>query len=78
MDSTRTPATFAEMAEELGIRRRLMYPVSIVARVVGVPASTIWDEMAAGRMRYVLPEGRSKGKMVRPEWVDQWIEEGTV
>ena len=34
-------------------------------------------ECKAGRLRSQLPEGRKVGRMVRPEWVEQWIEEGT-
>lgn len=49
MDSSRAK-TFQQMADELGIRHKLMY---------------------------TLPEGRKVGRMVRPEWVEQWIEEGT-
>lgn len=70
-------ATFAEMAERLGIRPRLLYPVKTVAIVLGIPPSSIQDEIRAGRMRSFLPEGRKQGKLIRPEWVDQWIEEGS-
>lgn len=76
MDDT-TATTFAEMAERIGIKPRLLYPVKTVAQVLGVEPSTIYDEISAGRMRYHLPEGRKQGRMVRPEWVDEWIKEGT-
>lgn len=38
---------------------------------------SLMDECKAGRLRSQLPEGRKVGRMVRPEWVDEWIEEGT-
>lgn len=76
MDDT-TATTFAEMAERKGIEQSLLYQVKTVAKVLGVKTSTIYDEMDAGRMRYHLPPGRRQGRMVRPEWVDEWIEEGT-
>lgn len=69
--------TFTEMAQQLGVRPRLLYPIKTVAQVLGVEPSTIYDEIAAGRMRYHLPEGRRQGRMVRAEWVDDWIKEGT-
>lgn len=72
-----TPPSFSQMLERLGIRPRIFYPVKTVAAVLGVPASTIVDEIHAGRMRYHLPQGRKQGRMIRPEWVDEWIEEGT-
>ncbi len=62
MDSSRAK-TFQQMADELGIRHKLMYTLRI--------------ECKAGRLRSQLPEGRKVGRMVRPEWVEQWIEEGT-
>ncbi len=33
--------------------------------------------LVLARLRSQLPEGRKVGRMVRPEWVEQWIEEGT-
>ena len=49
----------------------------VPSRVTGVPYDTLRIECKAGRLRSQLPEGRKVGRMVRPEWVEQWIEEGT-
>lgn len=68
--------SFSEMAGRLGIRPALLYSVKTVARVVGVEASTIYDEIAAGRLKCMLPEGRRQGKLIAPEWVEEWIEKG--
>lgn len=70
-------ATFSEMVERLGMKPRLLYPAKVVANVLGVPGTTVIEEMAAGRMKYHLPQGRKQGRMIRPEWVDEWLEEGT-
>ena len=69
-------SSFLEMAERLGIRPALLYPVSTVAMVLGVKTSTIYDEIAAKRLKCMLPEGRRQGKLIAPEWVDEWIEAG--
>lgn len=74
---TRQATTFADMAAQLGLRPRLLYSIRNVADVLGVDVSTINDEITAGRMKYHLPPGRIKGKLIRPEWVDEWLEDGT-
>lgn len=81
MDSTTGNATagsgyptFTEMVRELGIRPRLLYPVRLVSEVLGVKPSTLNDEIAAGRLRYHLPEGRKQGRLIRAEWVDEWLQ----
>ena len=68
---------FAELAAHAGLKPKVLYKVGEVARVLGVKTSTLYDEMAAGRMRYHLPDGRKQGKLIRPEWVDEWLEDGT-
>lgn len=55
----------------------VMYTLREASRVTGVPYDTLRIECKAGRLRSQLPEGRKVGRMVRPEWVEQWIEEGT-
>ena len=74
MDDT---TTFADMARELGLPKKLLYSVKEVGRVLGVPCSTVYDEMKSGRLRYHLPPGRKYGQLVKPEWVDAWIAGGT-
>ena len=39
MDDTTT--TFADMARELGLPKKLLYSVKEVSRVLGVPCSTV-------------------------------------
>lgn len=75
MDDTTT--TFADMAHELGLPKKLLYSPKEVSRVLGVPYSTVHDEMKAGRLKYHLPPGRKYGQLIKPEWVDEWIVGGT-
>ena len=64
---------FREWAAEAGLPAKAMYTVREVSLATGVPASTLYDEVRAGRLRSLRPNGR--GKLLRPEWVDEWIEE---
>ena len=69
--------TFSKMARECGFGGRVFMYVKDVASILGVSQQTINDEINAGRMKYHLPNGRKQGKLVRPEWVDEWIKDGT-
>ena len=69
--------TFAEMAVKMGAPRKMFYYVAEVSAILGVPQNTLLSEIRAGRLRYMLPDGRRAGRLVRPEWVDEWIERGT-
>lgn len=68
--------TFDEIARELGIKPKALYPVGEVARIMGIPYSTLLLELKAGRLKSTLPAGRKRGRLIRPEWVDEWVEEG--
>ena len=50
MDSSRAK-TFQQMADELGIRHKLMYTLREASRVTGVPYDTLRIECKAGRLR---------------------------
>lgn len=54
-----------------------LYTVVEVSKLYGVPISTLYDEMDAGRLKYMLPLGRSRGRRLRLEWVEEWIDGGT-
>ena len=68
---------FTELAKQFGFGNCVFMYVKDVARILGVSQQTINDEINAGRMKYHLPNGRKQGKLVRPEWVDEWIKDGT-
>lgn len=69
---------FSELAAAKGLERKAMYTITQVSDVLGVPYRTLRLEIDAGRLRAFLPRGMKHGRMVAAEWVDSWIEEGTV
>lgn len=79
MDSTTRSheMSFAEFAGHSGVGSKMFYTTKEVAQVLGISQNTVLAEIAAGRMRYHLPAGRKSGMLVRAEWVDEWIGEGT-
>lgn len=68
---------FAEMAAQYGLKLKGMYTMREVSNVTGVPYSTVRDEKESGRLKGFLPNGRKQGWLFKPEWVDEWIENGT-
>lgn len=68
--------SFTDFADRKGVGAKMFYTVREVASVLGISDSTIRDEIHAGRMKYHLPAGRKQGKLIRPEWVDEWIAAG--
>lgn len=75
MDYT-SNSTFRQIADALGMQPKLLYSLQETAKVTGVPYETILEECRTGRLRCYLPPGRKQGRAIRPEWVDEWIEEG--
>ncbi len=73
-----TETSFRSAAEEMGLKHKLLYTLNEVSRVTGIAYSTLLDECNAGRLRFFLPNGRRQGRLVRPEWVDEWIDGGVV
>lgn len=73
MDSS----TFTEAAVEMGLPRKLLYSVREVATVLGVPERTLYAGISAGEITVFFPGDRKYGMLMRPEWVERWIEEGT-
>ena len=76
MTDQATEAVFAEMAETAGLPKKGMYTVREVSTATGVAYSTLCGEAANGRLRTFVPPGRSRGRLVRPEWFDEWWTEG--
>ena len=69
--------TFADMARAAGLPAKGLYTVREVSEATGVAQSTLRAEMAAGRIPWVLPPERTRGRLIRPAWVDALIEGGT-
>ena len=64
------------MAQQAGLLKKNLYTIPEVAKATGVPYSTLLDEAAAGRLQTLLPPGRRRGRLVKPEWFDAWFAEG--
>ena len=79
-DSTKGAAEmdegFAEFAARKGVSPKMFYTVPEVSDILGVPESTMRDEIKAGRIKYHLPPGRRLPKLIAPAWVDEWIKAG--
>lgn len=67
---------FALMAREAGLRPKGMYTVREVATASGVAYRTLCEEVSASRLRTFLPPGRERGRLIKPEWFDEWFSAG--
>lgn len=65
-------------AVEAGLPPQMAYTVAQTARYTGLTKSTLYDEINAGRLASVLPRGSEKGRVIRVEEMDRWMEENTV
>lgn len=71
-----TAPIFARMAQTAGLRPKGAYSVKEVARASGLAYATLCDDAAMGIMRSKLTPGRVRGRMVEPEWFDEyWTKE---
>lgn len=68
--------SFLDMAIAAGLPRKSMYSIREVSFVTGVAKNTLSEEASAGRITTFLPPGRVRGRLLRPEWVDQWLMSG--
>lgn len=64
------------MADAAGLASKPLYCISEVSKASGIPASTLYDERKAGRLKAFMPPGRKRGVLVAPEWFDEWMQEG--
>jgi DNA-binding phage protein len=74
MNSTTDYPGFTQVAEQIGLTRKLLYTLKEVSQVTGVPYRTLLAETYAGRLRCMQTEMSKTTRYVRPEWVDEWIE----
>lgn len=62
-------------AVEHGFKPQLAYKVSETAAYLGVDEKTLRAEHAAGRLKFVMPNGCTKGARITCDEVDRWIRE---
>lgn len=65
-------------AVKAGLPPQMAYTVAQTARYTGLSKSAIYDEINSGRLASVLPRGSEKGRVIRVEEMDRWMEENTV
>ena len=68
---------FSEWANSAGLPTKPLYRVAEVAKVTGVPRSTLYDEINNGRLKATRPTKSGTVSYLTPEWVDEWLKEGT-
>ena len=64
---------FQEWAVAAGIPRKPLYRAAEVARVLGISRSTIYSEIASGRLRAKRPTKSGYGVYVMGDDVDEWL-----
>ena len=69
------PNGFDALARSVGLPKKSLYTAVEVSKVSGVPKSTLYDAISAGGLRSFTPPGRECGRLVAPEWFDDWMDE---
>ena len=67
---------FARMAEAAGLPRKQMYTLSEASEATGIPYGTLYRSAVDGSLETFLAPGSRRGRKVRPEWMDEWLESG--
>lgn len=75
MESESTPELL-RMARIAGLPAKGAYTLREVARASGTSYTTLYEDAAAGRLKTFLPPGRTRGRLVKPEWFEDWWKEG--
>lgn len=70
--ATSSPAL--AMAQAAGLKPQLCYTVAETARYSGVDVHTLRSEHSAGRLRFVMPNGATKGYRIAVSEMDRWME----
>lgn len=64
-----------EAALAAGLPERMTYTPRETSEYTGIPYETLLGDIRSGRLRAYVPRGRRRGYRIRPEWVDEWLEE---
>lgn len=65
-----------DMAAKVGIPVKAAYTLREVAEAANVPYSTLVEAVRDGRLTTFLPPGRTRGRLVKPEWFEDYWEKG--
>ncbi len=58
-----------------GLPPQMAYTVKETSKYTGVSVSQLYCERNEGRMRFMLPEGNSRGALISVKEVDRWMRE---
>ena len=58
-----------------GLKPQMSYTVAYTSRYLGIPLTTLYDEIHAGRLRAFMPAGKKRGMKVMVTAVDEWLQE---
>lgn len=58
-----------------GLKPQMSYTVADTSRYLGIPLTTLYDEIHAGRLRVFMPAGKKRGMKVTVTAVDKWLQE---
>ena len=58
-----------------GLKPQKSYTVADTSRYLGIPLTTLSDEIHAGRLRVFMPAGKKRGMKVTVTAVDEWLQE---
>lgn len=76
MKKKRQPYVLDRMMAEVGMPVKNAYRIGEVSRASGVPLTTLNEDAKAGTIKTFLPPGRKRGRLVKPEWFEDWWKEG--
>lgn len=72
----RETSVLLQMVEIAGLPRKGAYSLREVSKASGAAYSTLADAAASGRLKTFLPPGCVRGRLVKPDWFDEWWTEG--
>ncbi len=59
----------------VGLKPQMSYTVADTSRYLGIPLTTLYDEIHAGRLKAFMPAGKKRGMKVTVTAVDEWLQE---
>lgn len=63
-----------EMAEIVGLPPKLTYTIAETAKYTGFTPTVLSDAIRSGELRGRIPRGNVRGRRIKPEDVDAWME----
>lgn len=72
----RSAPEFARKAQLVGLKPKGAYKLNEVALASGVPYESVCKDARENRLKTRLAPGRERGRLVEPEWFDEWWMEG--